>query len=504
MVVKIKKMDNDDDNITIKNNHNKNNHNNNNNDSDDNDTEMTESEYDDDDGRSIMNDNNYNNRDYLENISKNDLKGYHRENMIINNNNNNCQSLLGHELPLRLSDISNIEHWKDMGKIPKNIINAYVSMNMTIYEDDFYFESGKNFNDYSGEADHSMNDLTLKSKTLNDSNDKVKYLADMIIKAPIRQNLYQSPDAKGGVYHLINVVEHERMSVRYFFKKIQDELKNEIKSNKRIKKIMKWINNDEIEQHIEEIQREWIRNLTYRHPLYGADSIGSLFHPHQIWNLANLDTILNLLSNEIQGVTIPYLYFGSWRSMFAWHIEDRALWAINYLHFGKPKIWFCVPPNDCHKMEQLMATNFPKDAAYCHVFTRHKSSFIAPKIIEKSGIKVYRAIQRANEIIISSPNAYHSGFNLGFNCAEAVNLAMPSWIPIGINAPHCQCGIMQSSVTFDINKLIYNIKQKYPLLINDIPKLPKNYQKILIKQEKSTKRNLDCYYVPPPKRQKLS
>ena len=62
---------------------------------------------------------------------------------------------------------------------------------------------------------------------------------------------------------------------------------------------------------MDEIQREWVRNLTYRHPLYGADSIGSLFHPQQIWNLANLDTILNLISNEIQGVTIPYLYFPS-------------------------------------------------------------------------------------------------------------------------------------------------------------------------------------------------
>ena len=113
-------------------------------------------------------------------------------------------------------------------------------------------------------------------------------------------------------------------------------------------------------------------------------------------------------------------------------------------------------------MEALMASCFPKDAAFCNVFTRHKSSFIAPKILENHGVKFYRAIQRANEIIITSPNAYHSGFNLGFNCAEAVNLATPSWIPLGIKAAHCKCGIMESSVKFDIVDLVNQIQTKYP------------------------------------------
>lgn len=193
------------------------------------------------------------------------------------------------------------------------------------------------------------------------------------------------------------------MSVRYFQQKTARELAKEESESKKVREIMQWIRGNDIEAHIDQIQREWIRNLTYRHPLYGADSVGSLFHPHQVWNMGNLDTILNLIPSEIQGVTIPYLYFGSWRSMFAWHIEDRALWALNYLHFGRPKVWFGVPPADAPKMEQLMASLFPKDAAYCKVFTRHKSSFVDPKLLEKSGVTVYRAIQRPNEIMISAP-----------------------------------------------------------------------------------------------------
>eukprot|EP01084_Bolivina_argentea_P306475 529605_1 len=427
---------------------------------------------------------------------------------------NYCESMIGHKLCNRLSEISSINHYRDMGRIPSNIINSYVSMNMTIYEDDYYFNGNGDGNsginseneeyNYNGEADHSISDMILKHKTILDTNDKCEYLSDIIIKAPIRQTIYQSPNAKGGVYHCVNVVEHERMSVRYFYEKTELELKTEIKESKKTKEIMEWITNDLIELHLDEIQREWIRNLTYRHPLYGADSMGSLFHMDQIWNLANCDSILNLLSADIEGVTIPYLYFGSWRSMFAWHIEDRALWAINYLHFGKPKIWFGIPSKDAAKMEQVMAANFPKDSAYCKEFSRHKNSFIAPKLLMKNGIEIYKAIQRANEIIITSPNAYHAGFNLGFNCAEAVNIATPSWIPLGIKAPHCKCGIMQSSVNFNIVELINKIKVQYPRLASEIPKLPTNYEKLLKQQEEKKKRNLDCYYIPPKKRQKIS
>ena len=43
------------------------------------------------------------------------------------------------------------------------------------------------------------------------------------------------------------------------------------------------------------------------------------------------------LSIDIPGVNSPYLYFGAWKSMFAWHTEDLDLNAVNYLHTGEPK-----------------------------------------------------------------------------------------------------------------------------------------------------------------------
>ncbi|XP_059566640.1 lysine-specific demethylase 4D-like [Myotis daubentonii] len=99
----------------------------------------------------------------------------------------------------------------------------------------------------------------------------------------------------------------------------------------------------------EDLERKYWKTRLYDSPIYSADISGSLFDANtKQWNLGHLGTIQDLLEQEcgvvIEGVNTPYLYFGMWKTTFAWHTEDMDLYSINNLHFGEPKTWYAVPP----------------------------------------------------------------------------------------------------------------------------------------------------------------
>jgi jumonji domain-containing protein 2 len=132
-------------------------------------------------------------------------------------------------------------------------------------------------------------------------------------------------------------------------------------------------------------------------------------------------------------------YIGSWRANFAWHTEDADLYSINYLHTGAPKSWYCVPPAARARFESAAAAYFPQLARSCPAFLRHKDIMISPTVLRQHGIPFTCAVQRAGEFVVNTAGAYHCGFNHGFNVAEAVNFATPSWPAAGRSAQRCLC-----------------------------------------------------------------
>ena len=103
-------------------------------------------------------------------------------------------------------------------------------------------------------------------------------------------------------------------------------------------------------------ERRFWRSITMQPPLYGADVAGTLWDEPRggsaasssggagastsampttsnpavdRWNIGRLDSLLSRTLRkhdaEIPGVSTSYLYFGMWRSIFAWHTEDLDL-----------------------------------------------------------------------------------------------------------------------------------------------------------------------------------
>ncbi|XP_005110555.1 uncharacterized protein LOC101863626 isoform X3 [Aplysia californica] len=205
----------------------------------------------------------------------------------------------------------------------------------------------------------------------------------------------------------------------------------------------------------EDLERKYWKNVTFGQAIYGADINGSITDDDQdYWNINRLGTILDHVKDDygikIEGVVTAYLYFGMWKTTFAWHTEDMDLYSINYLHFGAPKSWYAIPPEHGQRLERLAQGFFPSSFSECPAFLRHKMSMISPHILKKYSIPVNKITQEAGEIMITFPYGYHAGFNHGFNCAESTNFASERWIEYGKRCLQCICRKDGVKISMDI------------------------------------------------------
>uniref|UniRef100_W8B585 [histone H3]-trimethyl-L-lysine(9) demethylase n=1 Tax=Ceratitis capitata TaxID=7213 RepID=W8B585_CERCA len=256
------------------------------------------------------------------------------------------------------------------------------------------------------------------------------------LKITIPAPICQVVTGKQGLYQQINI-QKKPLTVRQF---------SELASTERY----------QTPKHFdyEDLERKYWKNITYVAPIYGADVSGSITDPDQdSWNINRLGTILDFVNEDygiqIDGVNTAYLYFGMWKTTFAWHTEDMDLYSINYLHFGAPKTWYVVPPEHGRKLEKVANQYFPASYQNCNAYLRHKMTLISPQVLKQHDVPVSKITQEAGEIMITFPFGYHAGFNHGFNCAESTNFAMERWIEYGKRAVQCTCSNDMVKISMD-------------------------------------------------------
>uniref|UniRef100_A0A803TFR1 [histone H3]-trimethyl-L-lysine(4) demethylase n=1 Tax=Anolis carolinensis TaxID=28377 RepID=A0A803TFR1_ANOCA len=153
------------------------------------------------------------------------------------------------------------------------------------------------------------------------------------------------------------------------------------------------------------------------------------------WNLNVMpvlkQSVLCHINADISGMKVPWLYVGMVFSAFCWHIEDHWSYSINYLHWGEPKTWYGVPSFAAEHLEDVMKKLTPELFESQPDLLHQLVTLMNPNTLMAHGVPVVRTNQCAGEFVITFPRAYHSGFNQGYNFAEAVNFCTADWLPAG-------------------------------------------------------------------------
>jgi len=182
----------------------------------------------------------------------------------------------------------------------------------------------------------------------------------------------------------------------------------------------------------------------------GVDAKERAHYANHAWNLNNLpvlrESVLSHINTGISGMMVPWVYVGMCFSTFCWHVEDHWTYSINYNHWGEKKIWYGVAGEDAEEFDRIVNESVPELFRELEPLLKyyggvlfvgeqpdllhHMTTAINPRFLIERGLKVYTVHQNAGEFVVTFPRAYHSGFNEGFNFAEAVNFAPPDWLQV--------------------------------------------------------------------------
>uniref|UniRef100_A0A8C7WPU2 [histone H3]-trimethyl-L-lysine(4) demethylase n=1 Tax=Oryzias sinensis TaxID=183150 RepID=A0A8C7WPU2_9TELE len=205
------------------------------------------------------------------------------------------------------------------------------------------------------------------------------------------------------------------------------------------------------------------------------------------WNLNNMPvldaSVLTHITADICGMKVPWLYVGMCFSSFCWHIEDHWSYSINYLHWGEPKTWYGAPGYAAEHLESVMKKLAPELFESQPDLLHQLVTIMNPNTLMNNGIPIYRTNQCAGEFVITFPRAYHSGFNQGFNFAEAVNFCTMDWMPIGRSCVDHYRQLSRYCV-FSHDEMVCNMALKAKTMDVELASAVHEDMKVMIQDEK--------------------
>lgn len=160
------------------------------------------------------------------------------------------------------------------------------------------------------------------------------------------------------------------------------------------------------------------------------------------------------------GIQTPFVYVGSPGTSFGFHLEDGNLASVNYLHQGKPKVWYFVRFEDNKKLETLSA-KISKNMG-CDKYIRHKTLLIPPSVLVRHKIKFcrvsfnrldfsilffhfifsilfFKGHSKSWRIYCLAPWWLPFRVYMGLNIAEAVNFGTDRWLHLFGKFTTCSC-----------------------------------------------------------------
>ncbi|CAG7733836.1 unnamed protein product [Allacma fusca] len=127
----------------------------------------------------------------------------------------------------------------------------------------------------------------------------------------------------------------------------------------------------------------------------------------------------------VEGLNIPFNYYGFPNSSTPMHLDDYGLSTTSFHVAGATKVWISIAPKDKLRFQKLVELSLPsqfkKTAEVCDRKLSGAKLMFTPELLEKWQVKYLVVLQNPGDLLLLNGNTYHQVHNPGFNIVRGIN-----------------------------------------------------------------------------------